>query len=122
MPRFEAASISMRSSAEPAVISTHDWHLLHGSAESRARPVQFRAFASSRAADVFPVPRLPLNRYACATRPPMIAPWSARDVASWPTRSANVCDRYLRYRDWYSFIRNQWPRTIASIGDSQLRP
>ena len=50
------------SGTDPAVISTQDWHLLHGSAESRARPVQLSAFASSRAADVFPVPRLPLNR------------------------------------------------------------
>ena len=62
MPRFDAASISIRSSAEPAVISMHDWHLLQGSAESRGRPVQLSAFASSRAADVLPVPRLPLKR------------------------------------------------------------
>src|SRR2546430_10471396 len=96
MPRFEAASISMRSSADPAVMSMHDWHLLHGSADSVFLPVQLTAFATRRAADVLPVPRLPLKRYACATRPPMIAPCSARDAASWPTRSANVCDRYLR--------------------------
>ena len=82
MPRLEAASISIRSSAEPAVISTHDWHRLHGSAESRARPVQLSALASNRAADVLPVPRLPLNRYACATRLEMIAPCSAREAAS----------------------------------------
>ena len=96
MPRFEAASISMRSRAEPAVISRHESQLLHGSAESRGRPVQLRDFASSRAAEVFPVPREPLNRYACATRAEMIAPYSARDEASWPTRSAKVCERYLR--------------------------
>src|SRR5450759_1889118 len=87
MPRLDAASISIRSSADPAVISTHDWHLLHGSAEERSRPVQFTAFASSRAADVFPVPRLPLNRYACATRALMIAPCRAREAASCPTLS-----------------------------------
>src|ERR1700730_6981340 len=102
MPRLDAASISMRSSAEPAVISTHDWHTLQGSAESRFRPEQLSAFASRRAADVLPVPRLPLNRYACETRLPMMAPCSARDAASWPTRSPKVCDRYLRYRLWYS--------------------
>src|ERR1700687_4824991 len=104
MPRLDAASISIRSSADPAVISVHDWHLLHGSAESFGRPVQFTALASKRAADVFPVPRLPLNRYACATRALMIAPCSAREDASWPTRSAKVCDRDLRYRLWDSVI------------------
>jgi hypothetical protein len=58
--------------------------------------VQLRAFAKRRAADVFPVPRLPLNRYACATRALMIAPCRAREAASCPTRSPNVCERYLR--------------------------
>src|SRR3981081_1064385 len=96
IPRFDAASISIKSKADPAVISTHDWHLLHGSAEERSRPVQFTAFASSRAADVFPVPRLPLKRYAWATRDEMTAPCKAREAASWPTRSAKVCDLYLR--------------------------
>src|ERR1051326_2759264 len=51
----------------------------------------------------------------------MIAPCSARDAASCPTRSAKVWERYLRYRDWYSVIGIQWPRTIASIEDSQPR-
>src|ERR1700675_743722 len=107
MPRLDAASISIRSRADPAVISTHDWHLLHGSAESRARPVQLSAFASRRAADVFPVPRLPLKRYACATRALMIAPCSAREEASCPTRSPKVCERYFLYRDWYSGMQFQ---------------
>ena len=62
MPRFDAASISIRSKAEPAVISKHDWQRLHGSAESRDRPVQLIALASSRAAEVLPVPREPLNK------------------------------------------------------------
>src|ERR1700680_539621 len=144
MPRFDAASISIRSKAEPAVISPHDWHSLQGSAESRLRPEQLSAFASRRAAGVFPVPRLPLKRYACETRPPMMAPWSARDAASWPTRSPNVCDRYLRYRLWYSGINRRqaplpqpsplkvggrsgsdlfkWSRTPASIEVPQLAP
>src|SRR5947199_9121756 len=122
MPRLDAASISMRSSADPDIISTHDSHLLHGSAESRDRPVQFRDLASSRAAEVLPVPREPLKRYAWATRPEMIAPWSAREAASCPTRSPNVCERYLRERDWYSGIQFKWPRTTASIEDPQHAP
>src|SRR5438034_9587600 len=104
MPRFEAASISIRSSADPAVTSMHDWHLLHGSAESRARPVQFKALASSRAAEVLPVPRDPLKRYACATRPEMSAPCSPRDAASWPTRWPNGWERYLGEGDGHAGI------------------
>ena len=82
MPRLDAASISIRSSADPLITSRHDSHLLQGSADERGRPVQFNDLASRRAAEVFPVPREPLNRYACATRPEMIAPCSAREEAS----------------------------------------
>src|SRR5256885_1868138 len=44
MPRLDAASISIRSSAEPLIISRHDSHLLQGSADERGRPAQFSSY------------------------------------------------------------------------------
>ncbi len=48
----------------PAVISTQDGQLLHGSPGARPSrgPVQLSALASSRAVVVLPVPRGPENR------------------------------------------------------------
>src|SRR2546425_333441 len=38
MPRLDAASISIRSRADPLITSRHDSHLLQGSADERGRP------------------------------------------------------------------------------------
>lgn len=42
------------------------------------------------------VPRLPQNRYACATRPDAIWFFSVVTTASWPTTSANALGRHWR--------------------------
>src|SRR5438270_1237759 len=100
IPRLEAASISIRSTAAPVPTSTQAAHTPHGSAPDLFR--QLMAFARILAVDVFPVPRTPENRYAWATRPCSTAFFNVLAIGSCPTRSANVCDRYLRYRVWYA--------------------
>ena len=62
IPRLLAASISTISVAAPAVISTHNSHLLHGSTPSLCK--QFTVLAKILAADVFPVPHGPVNNHA----------------------------------------------------------
>ena len=60
MPRLEAASISIRSTAAPEPISTQFAQTPQGSAPRRSK--QLIAFARMRAVDVLPVPRTPQNR------------------------------------------------------------
>ena len=60
MPRLLAASISIRSSAAPALIASQGRQALQGS-PSRSSP-QFTALARMRAVVVLPVPRGPANR------------------------------------------------------------
>ena len=60
------------------------------------RSVQLSALARIRASDVLPVPRGPVNRIACATRPVATALRSVATTASWPTISENVCARQRR--------------------------
>ena len=66
---------------------------LHGVAVGPVRvpdgPTQLRQLASSRALVVFPTPRTPVKRNACATRPDAMAFASVRATCSWPTRSSN---------------------------------
>ena len=62
---FEAASISTISVKEPSNAALQISHSLHGSPSLGFR--QFTALASIFAAEVFPVPLPPLNRYACPT-------------------------------------------------------
>ena len=57
MPRFDAASISITSTAEPAAISRQLAHLPHGVIVGPAS--QFRQRAKMRATVVLPVPRWP---------------------------------------------------------------
>ena len=61
IPRFEAASISIKSISLPSPISLHNSHDPHGSKPS-FRLVQFSALAKSLAVEVFPVPRGPVNK------------------------------------------------------------
>jgi hypothetical protein len=54
--------------SSPRAIAVHDSHFKHGSVVGPSDFWQFNAFARIRAIDVFPVPRVPVNRYACAIR------------------------------------------------------
>jgi len=64
------------------------WQLPHFIAISLFRAEEYRAAGLKIGwTAVDPGPR---------TRPDAIAPCKARVTASWPTRSAKVCDRYLR--------------------------
>ena len=64
----------------------------------RARS-QFRHAARIFAIDVLPVPREPTNRYAWWTLPRSTALRSVLTTGSWPTTSANVRGRCLRYSE-----------------------
>ena len=94
-PRFDAASISMRSENVPAAIDTQFSHWPHGS-PSAPSSRQFSALARMRAVVVLPFPRGPEKRYAWPTRPSRTALRSAVVMWSWPTSSPNRCGRYLR--------------------------
>jgi hypothetical protein len=71
----------------------HELHLPHGSGVGPSLDSQFKHFARMRAVDVFPVPRVPQNKYACAMRPEVIAFFSVRAMWSCPMSSSNVPDR-----------------------------
>ena len=58
------------------MIATHESHIPHGSGVGPFS--QLSAFARIRAVLVLPVPRGPVNRYACATRSSAIAFVSVR--------------------------------------------
>ena len=62
---FDAASISTISVSEPFIAPLQISHSLHGSPSFGFK--QFIALAKTFAADVFPVPLPPLNKYACPT-------------------------------------------------------
>src|SRR3981081_165621 len=67
MPRFEAASISIRSRNRPSRIATQVSQRSQGSPSLAFG--QFTAFAISRAIEVLPVPRTPARRDAAPTWP-----------------------------------------------------
>ena len=99
MPRWLAASISMRSRARPSLTSVQKEQVLSGSPSfgpfAGSSPSQFSALARMRAAVVFPVPRGPQNRYACATRPWLTACRSVCTTASCPDTSAKRWGRHF---------------------------
>jgi hypothetical protein len=64
-----------------------------------ASPWQLSEDARIFAIDVLPVPREPTNRYAWWTLSCAIALRSVRTTWSWPTTSAKVRGRWLRYSD-----------------------
>jgi hypothetical protein len=97
-PLFDAASSSWTSSDEPRAISTQESQRPQGSPSSSA--AQFNALARIRAVEVLPVPRGPLKRYACPTRPSRTAFLRARLTCSCPSTSSKRCGRKRRYRDW----------------------
>jgi len=92
---FDAASISSTSIEFSALSATQVGHTPHGSPCDGFS--QLIARASTFAAVVFPVPRVPENRYACATRPVSTCRRSVFTTASWPTISENVLGRHWRY-------------------------
>src|SRR6266511_1910979 len=92
-PLFDAASISITSTARPSAISTHGVQAPHGSAVGPFS--QLRAFATRRAVVVFPTPRGPVKRNACATWPVFSEFESVRTTCSCPDISAKRWGRYL---------------------------
>src|ERR1700682_1132745 len=94
---FGAASISITSRELAPATDLHDSHSPHGSVVGPRS--QFMHAARIFATDVLPVPREPTNRYAWCTLPRSTALRSVRTTGSWPTTSANVRGRCLRYRD-----------------------
>src|SRR4051794_6322412 len=95
-PRLLAASISTTSSdVRPAQIRSQLSHTPQGS-PSAPRLGQLSAMASTRASVVFPTPRGPQNRYACATRFRCTAERSVLLTCSCVATSENVFGRYVR--------------------------
>ena len=93
-PVFEAPSISITSNETPSRISTQFRQTPQGF--SVGPLTQFRALASTRAAVVLPMPRMPVNRNAWWIRPDVSALRSVVTTCSWPTMSENVWGRHLR--------------------------
>src|SRR5664280_607976 len=94
---FDAASISITSSELARAIDRHESHSPHGSVVGPRS--QFKHAARIFAIEVLPVPREPTNRYAWCTLSRSTAFRSVRTTGSWPTTSANVRGRCLRYSD-----------------------
>ena len=71
IPRFEAASISIRSRYRPSSIAIETSESAIGSPSSVTS--EFSALARILAVDVLPTPRGPVKRYACETRSEVMA-------------------------------------------------
>src|ERR1700737_2945581 len=76
--------------------ATHESHTPHGVSVGPCTQLSERA--RIRADEVLPQPRGPENRYAWLIRPAFSAVASGSVTCSWPTTSAKVAGRYLRYR------------------------
>ena len=85
---LDAASISTISVNEPFIAPLQISHSLQGSPSWGFK--QFIALAKILAADVFPVPLPPLNKYACPTLPATIWFLKVLVICSWPTISEKV--------------------------------
>src|SRR6266852_2886575 len=101
-PPLEAASISTRSRARLSRAATHSAQVLHGSPSSAFG--QLTARNRILAALVLPVPRGPVNRYACDGRPSLTAFFSVRVTCSWPTISSKRRGRQRRYNTRLSAV------------------
>src|SRR5438132_14009579 len=86
----------------PAAISTHGPQTPHGSGVGPFS--QLSARARIRADVVFPQPRGPVKRKACATRPLFRALTRVRTTCSCPVRSWKRCGRYFRARTRYGVV------------------
>ena len=91
---LEAASISAISVFSPFATDKQLSHSRQGSPFLGFR--QLTAFAKILAVDVLPVPRVPVNRYACVTLPAESSFLSVSVICSCPTTSEKVCGRYFR--------------------------
>ena len=63
IPLLDAASISIKSIAAPSFIDVHDSQALQGSV-LLINSEQLSALSRILAIDVFPIPRVPVNKYA----------------------------------------------------------
>ena len=99
---FDAASISTTSVNEPESIALQISHSLHGSPSFGFK--QFIALANIFAAVVFPVPRPPLNRYACPILFAIIWFFSVFVICSCPTISLKVVGLNFLYSAVYSKV------------------
>lgn len=92
---LEAASSSNTLNEAELLKDWHDSHALQGSNVS-VRCRQLSALAKMRAQVVFPTPRGPQNKKACATWPVRIAFFNVEVMASCPTTELKVVGLYLR--------------------------
>src|SRR5216684_7604616 len=115
-PPLEAASISTRSRARFSAAATHNAQVLHGSPSSAFG--QLTARNRIRAALVLPVPRGPVNRYACDGRPSLTAFFRVRVTCSWPKISSKRRGRQRRYRTRRSVIAGGGEGTDSGLGGS----
>ena len=95
----------MTSGCVPFSICLQFSHSPHG----LGSPVQLTALANNFATVVFPVPRGPQNKYACAIFFSSIACFNVVIIASCPATSLNVCGRYVLYNDLYAIFINSFP-------------
>src|SRR3954454_10946001 len=98
----------------PWAISVHGPHTTHGSGVGPFS--QLRARARMRALVVFPQPRGPVKRKACATRPDFSALTRVRTTCSCPVKSENFCGRYFLARTRYGVVMMLLPAG-RSTGD-----
>src|SRR5438270_3919865 len=102
----------------PAAMSMQGPQTPHGSGVGPFS--QFSARARMRADVVFPQPRGPVNKKACATRPVFSALIRVRTTCSCPVRSEKRCGRYFRARTRYGVVIGGWPKRVRRIGLSRL--
>ncbi len=94
-PLLLAASISITSLIELFSIPRQISHSLHGFSAGACS--QLTAFAIIFAIEVFPVPRGPLNKYACAILLFFKAFLKVLVICSCPAISSKVAGLYVRY-------------------------
>lgn len=92
---FEAPSSSWMLNDADVLNDRHELHLLHASSSS-VRCSQFMVFAKMRAQVVFPTPRGPQNRKACASWFLRIALFRVLVMESCPITDENVPGLYFR--------------------------
>src|SRR3972149_3769082 len=95
-PVWDAPQLPITSTEKPSVISLHESHVIHGAAVGPSE--QLSDFARIRATVVFPTPRTPEKRYACAIRLALMAFSIVVDTCSWPVSSWKDLGRHFLAR------------------------